>query len=52
MNAEPELVVADPVNAGQEAMRRGEWEQARAHFEAAHERGESAAAMEALAMAA
>ena len=52
MKAEPELVVADPLSAGHEALRRGEWERARAYFEAVHERGESAAAMEALAMAA
>jgi ATP/maltotriose-dependent transcriptional regulator MalT len=52
MNAEPELAVADPLNAGQSAMRRGEWEQARAYFEAARERGESPAVLEALAMAA
>ena len=52
MNAEPELAAVDPLNAGHEALRRGEWEQARAHFEAVHERGDDPAAMEALAMAA
>ena len=52
MNAEPGLEVADPLRAGREALRRGEWEQARAYFEVAHERGESPEAMEALAMAA
>lgn len=52
MNAETELEVADPLNAGHEALRRGEWEQARVYFEAAHARGESPEAMEALAMAA
>jgi ATP/maltotriose-dependent transcriptional regulator MalT len=52
MTAEPERVAADPLNAGQEAMGRGEWEQARAYFEAERERGESAEALEALAMAA
>jgi DNA-binding NarL/FixJ family response regulator len=52
MNAGTELKVADPLRAGREALRRGEWEQARAHFEAAHERGESPEAMESLAMAA
>jgi ATP/maltotriose-dependent transcriptional regulator MalT len=52
MNPETELEVADPLRAGNEALRRGEWEQARAYFEAARERGESPEAMEALAMAA
>ena len=52
MNVEPELEVADPLRAGREALRRGEWEQAQAYFEAAHERGEGPDAMEALAMAA
>ena len=47
-----ELEVADPLRAGREALRRGEWEQAQAYFEAAHERGEGPDAMEALAMAA
>ena len=51
MNAEQGLGVADPLTAGREALRRGEWEQARDYFEAAHERDESAEAMEALAMA-
>lgn len=51
MNAEQGLEVADPLTAGREALRRGEWERAREYFEAAHERGESAEAMEALAMA-
>ena len=52
MSAEPGLEVADPLRAGREALSRGEWEQARAYFEAAHERDESAEAIEALAMAA
>jgi ATP/maltotriose-dependent transcriptional regulator MalT len=52
MNLEPELVVVDPLRAGREALRRGEWEQARGHFEAAHERGERPETLEALAMAA
>ena len=52
MNAEPGLGVADPLSAGREALRRGDWEQARAYFETAHEQGESPEAMEALAMAA
>ena len=52
MSAEIELEVADPLRAGHEALRRGEWEQAQAYFEAAHERGESPEATEALAMAA
>jgi LuxR family transcriptional regulator, maltose regulon positive regulatory protein len=53
MTAETELLeVADPLGAGHEALRRGEWEQARAYFEAAQERGESPEATEALAMAA
>ena len=52
MRTEPGLDVADPLRAGREALSRGEWEQARAYFEAAHERGESAEAIEALAMAA
>ena len=46
MNTEPELVVADPLNAGGDALRRGEWEQARAYFEAARERAETPSAME------
>jgi LuxR family transcriptional regulator, maltose regulon positive regulatory protein len=53
MTAETELLeVADPLSAGHEALRRGEWEQARAYFEAAHERGESPETTEGLAMAA
>ncbi len=52
MNAEPGLGVADPLSAGREALRRGDWEQARAYFEAAHEQGGSPEAMEAIAMAA
>jgi len=52
MRAEPELEVADLLRAGDEALSRGEWEQARAYFEAAHERGESIEAIEGLAMAA
>ena len=52
MKVEPELEVTDPLRAGREALRRGEWEQARAYFEAAHAQGERPEAMEALAMAA
>ncbi len=52
MSARTELLVADPLGAGREALSRGEWEEARACFEAALERGESAEAIEALAMAA
>ena len=52
MKVEPELEVPDPLRAGREALRRGEWEQARAYFEAAHAQGASPEAMEALAMAA
>jgi DNA-binding NarL/FixJ family response regulator len=51
MSAGTGLEVADPLAAGREALRRGEWEEARACFEAALERGESAEAIEALAMA-
>jgi LuxR family transcriptional regulator, maltose regulon positive regulatory protein len=47
-----EVTGADPLEAGHEALRRGEWEQARAHFEAALAGGETADAIEALAMAA
>jgi DNA-binding NarL/FixJ family response regulator len=47
-----EVTGADPLEAGHEALRRGEWEQARAHFEAALAAGETADAIEALAMAA
>jgi LuxR family maltose regulon positive regulatory protein len=52
MSVNPDLGVADPLAAGREALRRGEWERARAQFEAALEQGESPEAMEALAMAA
>jgi LuxR family maltose regulon positive regulatory protein len=52
MKAESGLEVVDPLRAGREALRRGEWERARAYFEAAHEQGESAETIEALAMAA
>ncbi len=52
MSAEPELDVDDSLRAGHEALRQGEWEQAQAYFEAAHNEGESAEATEALAMAA
>jgi hypothetical protein len=52
MSPEPELEIADPLTAGREALRRGEWEQAQAYFEAAHKQSESAEAIEALAMAA
>ena len=52
MNVESGLEVADPLRAGREALRRGDWEQARAYFEAAHEQGGSPEAMEAIAMAA
>jgi ATP/maltotriose-dependent transcriptional regulator MalT len=46
------MVVADPLSAGRDALSRGEWEEARAHFEAALAREESADAIEALAMSA
>ena len=52
MSAGIEVTGADPLDAGHEALRRGEWEQARAHFEAALADGETADAIEALAMAA
>jgi ATP/maltotriose-dependent transcriptional regulator MalT len=52
MNDEREVEVADPLSAGREALGRGDWEQAREYFEAAHEQGESAETIEALAMAA
>jgi ATP/maltotriose-dependent transcriptional regulator MalT len=52
MSASNELSVADPLSTGREALRRGDWEQARACFEAELERGESAEAIEELAMAA
>ncbi|MGH3104208.1 MAG: LuxR C-terminal-related transcriptional regulator [Gaiellaceae bacterium] len=52
MSAGTELSVADPLSAGREALSRGEWEEARVCFEAALARGESAEAIEALAMAA
>jgi DNA-binding CsgD family transcriptional regulator len=52
MNAEPKIEVADPLGAGLVALRRGEWEKARAYFEAAREQDESPVASEALAMAA
>ena len=47
-----EAAVVDRLAAGREALRRGEWEAARACFEAALSGGESAEAMEALAMSA
>jgi ATP/maltotriose-dependent transcriptional regulator MalT len=47
-----ELTLADPLGAGRDALSRGEWEEARARFEAALEQGESAEAIEALGMAA
>jgi len=46
------LEVADPLGAGRDALGRGEWEEARACFEAALAQDESAEAIEALAMAA
>jgi len=52
MSPEPKPEITDPLTAGREALSRGEWEQARGYFEAARERGESAEAAEALAMAA
>jgi LuxR family maltose regulon positive regulatory protein len=52
MSPEPELEIANALTAGREALSRGEWEQARAYFETAQKRGESAEAIEALAMAA
>ncbi len=47
-----EAAVVDRLAAGREALSRGEWEAARACFEAALSGGESAEAMEALAMSA
>jgi ATP/maltotriose-dependent transcriptional regulator MalT len=52
MSVHTELPVGDPLSAGREALSRGDWEEARACFEAALERDESAEAIEALAMAA
>jgi DNA-binding NarL/FixJ family response regulator len=52
MSAGIEVTESDPLEAGHEALRRGEWEQARAHFEAALAEGETADVIEALAMAA
>jgi DNA-binding CsgD family transcriptional regulator len=52
MSAGPGLDVVDPLAAGREALRQGEWEQALAYFEVACERDHSAEAIEALAMAA
>jgi LuxR family transcriptional regulator, maltose regulon positive regulatory protein len=45
-------MAADPLSAGHAALRHGEWERARACFEKAVARGESAETLEALAMAA
>ena len=44
--------VVEPLSAGREALSRGEWEEARACFEAAIAHSESPEAIEALAMAA
>jgi ATP/maltotriose-dependent transcriptional regulator MalT len=52
VSVEPGVEVADPLSAGREALRQGEWEQARALFAAAQERVDSPQATEALAMAA
>jgi ATP/maltotriose-dependent transcriptional regulator MalT len=52
MSGKPKLELTDPLSAGREALSRGEWEQARAYFKAAHDGDESAEAIEALAMAA
>jgi LuxR family maltose regulon positive regulatory protein len=52
MSALGERSGADPLHAGREALRRGDWRGARARFEAVVARGESASAIEALAMAA
>jgi ATP/maltotriose-dependent transcriptional regulator MalT len=52
MSGGAKLSVADPLEAGRDALSRGEWEEARACFEAALDRGESAEVIEALAMAA
>jgi ATP/maltotriose-dependent transcriptional regulator MalT len=52
MRTEPELDVVDPLEAGREALSRGEWEQALAYLEIASERNHSAEAIETLAMAA
>jgi hypothetical protein len=51
MNAGTELARADPLHAGSDALSRGQWEEVRARFEAALGEGESAEAVEALAMA-
>jgi LuxR family transcriptional regulator, maltose regulon positive regulatory protein len=52
MSAGGEPPVHELLSAGREALGRGEWEEARTRFEAAIAAGESAAAIEALAMAA
>lgn len=52
LTAKLELEVADALKGGGEALSRGDWEQARACFEAVRELGEHADALEALAMAA
>jgi ATP/maltotriose-dependent transcriptional regulator MalT len=51
MGAKGDLLV-DPVQAGRKALTRGDWEEARACFESALERGERAEVIEALGMAA
>src|SRR3954454_23461076 len=52
MTAGSEYSATDLLSAGREALGRGAWEEARAHFEAALEHEESAEALEAFAMAA
>ena len=44
--------VTDPLAAGRDALRRGEWDEARAQFEHAVELDRTAETVEALAMAA
>jgi ATP/maltotriose-dependent transcriptional regulator MalT len=52
MTVDDDLSVADPLAAGREALSLGRWEDARTCFEAAVAEGESAEAIEAMAMAA
>jgi LuxR family transcriptional regulator, maltose regulon positive regulatory protein len=52
MTSEIDRSVADPLDTGREALSLGRWEEARTCFEAALAEGESAEAVEAMAMAA
>jgi LuxR family transcriptional regulator, maltose regulon positive regulatory protein len=52
MTVDDDLSVADPLAAGREALSLGRWEDARTCFEVAVAEGESAEAIEAMAMAA